>query len=917
MAPAGANGFAGTGASQVADRDRDVSFRAGLLLLLLGMAPYGPALAYSGVADVTLSWGVGGTAVSWVSGTSVVNTLAVVANSSHYSEATGSNSTRYFNSDFAAASDYTPGTTSDDCLTLLPGYNSIELRKYGCRQLSSSNLPVFHPSPTTDAGPAAAAVGTLYFTDTTLTGTLTVVATTDEPTGGNESSIGDGASGFNLRALDNATYGPVWYGINSGATLTVDLTGEFTATSWEITGGTVRLSDPGFQCQQGGIGGAAPDYVLCQISAVPGGLSSDGSHLSFGMDSDGGLPGVAMTPVQISDTDGTSIVGSLSGVLASLTVGAGGVVSTTFGEYRSGSGTNAGGCDGQIRWDGTRITCGTLSAGALTITGTATPVDTEPDAFSFSSVANVPVSTLVTSNTVTITGIEAPARVTVAGGAYSIGCTGTFTTAAGNIPDGGTVCVRHTSAATPGTDTVTTLDVGGIVATYTSTTVPVDTTPDAFVLVDQVDVAVSTEIVSAPVTITGINSPAPVSVSGGEYSVGCNGLYATLPGSVSPGQSVCVRHLSAPDPLTATNTTLTVGGVSDTFTSTTVSAPPDTTPDPFTFVDQANVPLNTVVTSAPVVITGLTAAAPISVVNGTYAIGCATYTASPGFINNGASVCIQHGSALVNSAPVTTTLTIGGVAGTFTSTTVGIVPPDTTPDAFAFADQPDVAVSSVITSAPVVVSGIDAPATVTVTGGTYTVSAGCAGAYTSAAGTVSNGESICVRHTSSATNGATVNTTLTVGGVSDTFSSTTVAAVPPDTTPDAFGFVDRTGVGLSTVITSAPVVIGGIDAPAPVSVTGGEYSVGCSASYTAAAGTVSNGQSICVRHTSSAANSATVNTTLTVGGVSDTFTSTTEAASSGGGGGGGGGGAVDLFLLGLLGTLPFWRRGEDRHRPGR
>lgn len=47
------------------------------------------------------------------------------------------------------------------------------------------------------------------------------------------------------------------------------------------------------------------------------------------------------------------------------------------------------------------------------------------------------------------------------------------------------------------------------------------------------------------------------------------------------------------------------------------------------------------------------------------------------------------------------------------------------------------------------------------------------------------------------------------------------------------------------------------------------------------------GNTVKVRHTSSASNSTAVNTTLTIGDVSDTFTSTTVAASNGGGGDGG------------------------------
>ena len=100
-----------------------------------------------------------------------------------------------------------------------------------------------------------------------------------------------------------------------------------------------------------------------------------------------------------------------------------------------------------------------------------------------------------------------------------------------------------------------------------------------------------------------------------------------------------------------------------------------------------------------------------------------------------------------------------------------------------------------------------------------------------------------------------------------------------DTTPDAFSFADQFSVALSTLVTSAPITVAGINAAAPISVTGGEYSINGGA-FTSAAGTVTNGQQVRVRHTSSGANSASVNTTLTIGGVSDTFTSTTLASTA-------------------------------------
>src|SRR5690606_8486306 len=59
---------------------------------------------------------------------------------------------------------------------------------------------------------------------------------------------------------------------------------------------------------------------------------------------------------------------------------------------------------------------------------------------------------------------------------------------------------------------------------------------------------------------------------------------------------------------------------------------------------------------------------------------------------------------------------------------------DTTPAQFTFTEQTDVDLATTITSAPITVSGINAPSTITVSGGTYDVNA--SGSFTSSSGTV-------------------------------------------------------------------------------------------------------------------------------------------------------------------------------------
>lgn len=218
------------------------------------------------------------------------------------------------------------------------------------------------------------------------------------------------------------------------------------------------------------------------------------------------------------------------------------------------------------------------------------------------------------------------------------------------------------------------------------------------------------------------------------------------------------------------------------------------------------------------------------------------------------------------------TATLLSGCGESVTTTPSSTSPDTVPNAFIFVDQMDVALSTVIESAAIIITGIDSVSTISISGGEYSIDSG---AFTNVPGTISNGQTVKVNHLSSASNATTFNTTLTIGGVSDIFSTTTVAG--PDATPDAFSFVDQTDVALSTLTESAAITVSGITVTSDISVSGGEYSLDGGA-YTSVTGTVTNGQLVTVRHTSSATNHTTVDTTLTIGGVSDTFTSTTVVA---------------------------------------
>ncbi len=238
----------------------------------------------------------------------------------------------------------------------------------------------------------------------------------------------------------------------------------------------------------------------------------------------------------------------------------------------------------------------------------------------------------------------------------------------------GAYVVRATAAGAAGEITFRLTNNGTLTA---------DTTPDTFQLPARSGVGFGVPVASGTARIGGINTATPVSVENGEYSLGCDGRFTAAAGTLVNGTAICVRHTSARTGSTNTTSTLRVGTLAVPFTSTTAAGGAttgsvDTIPDAFAFPAQAGVPLSSLVTSSPVEIRGLTGAAPVSVSDGTYSVGCTgTYTNAAGSISNGQTVCLRHASAARNSVSTATTVTIGGVSAEFKSTTAASTRPQT------------------------------------------------------------------------------------------------------------------------------------------------------------------------------------------------------------------------------------------------
>jgi hypothetical protein len=101
---------------------------------------------------------------------------------------------------------------------------------------------------------------------------------------------------------------------------------------------------------------------------------------------------------------------------------------------------------------------------------------------------------------------------------------------------------------------------------------------------------------------------------------------------------------------------------------------------------------------------------------------------------------------------------------------------DTTPSAFSFTDETDIAINTAKDSNAITVAGINYTTPVSVTGSTGYGYKKNGSACTTSSGTVVSGDTIAACVTSSGSNSTATTATVDIGGVTDTYSVTTVAS---------------------------------------------------------------------------------------------------------------------------------------------
>ncbi len=304
----------------------------------------------------------------------------------------------------------------------------------------------------------------------------------------------------------------------------------------------------------------------------------------------------------------------------------------------------------------------------------------------------------------------------------------------------------------------------------------------------------------------------------------------------------------------------------------------DRTPDPISFPDIIDAPINTVVTTISQTITGIETDVEISTSGCEYSVngGADAYS---GTVSNNDILRLHITTYSTHYKQTQCSFSLTG--GFSTSFLIRTLADD--PDQFTFTDQSSSALNAVIISDPITISGLLDSSPISISGGSYSLNNGAFRSTTLYDLVAQDGDTITLRHTSADTFSTTTHTTLTVGGVSDTFSSTTMTAdTPLDTVPDAFSFTDITTGFINNTIYSSRLNITGINTLTPISVTGGEYSIQQGV-WTSADGFINAGDTVKVRITASNNFSTTVDVVLTIGGISDTFSVTTNADTDGDG----------------------------------
>ena len=212
-----------------------------------------------------------------------------------------------------------------------------------------------------------------------------------------------------------------------------------------------------------------------------------------------------------------------------------------------------------------------VTIGGVTSTYTVTTATQQIPQAGFTPVTGATISSTQISNQITVTSITAPASISISSGAeYSING-GPFTSAAGTVQPGDQVAVQVTAPSSYSTTATGVLTIGGTPSNFTVTTGAEPVLQGSFAAAT--GAANSSAEISNPITVTGITSPAAISVTNGaQYSIN-GGAFTSAPGTVQAGDQVSVQITAPSTYNTTVSAVLTIDGVNATYSVTTGGQP--------------------------------------------------------------------------------------------------------------------------------------------------------------------------------------------------------------------------------------------------------------------------------------------------------------------------------------------------------
>jgi hypothetical protein len=422
---------------------------------------------------------------------------------------------------------------------------------------------------------------------------------------------------------------------------------------------------------------------------------------------------------------------------------------------------------------------------ALTQSEISTLIDSVPDSFSFTPQTSMPLASVIVSNPITVTGIDATTDISITGGEYAVSgdggsSWGAWTSAAGTVSLNDQVKVHLNSSAIASTLTEATLTIGGITGTFSVTTAA-SGVPDASGLVSWWK-AENNGFDS----VSGNNA----TLNGGvTYTAGSSGLAFSFDGSAN--QYIAVPNSTSFDIATGLTVSFWVKFAANPISGKNyylMSKWTNNYEDKHVFID-SNGKVNWYLHNTGSGVTSTTALTPgawnhiVATYNGTamilYINGVkdASAAASGDVADNSGRLYLGYDPDRASQGgEVPFNGQLDEVKWYNQAFSAAMILGHEVPNDFSFTPKTEVALNTAFDSNPITVTGITAPADITVTGGQYSISTNSGtiwGDWTSDPGSISANDQVKVRVTSSASPGTQTSAKATIGGILGSFSVTT------------------------------------------------------------------------------------------------------------------------------------------------